>query len=53
MLEFIHHINLSEKCFKKFNDDTICQTPRFHYTDLRTIFETIERIRGFLILEIS
>jgi hypothetical protein len=43
--------SFSEKCFKKFKDDVMCQTSRFHYTDLRSIFETEEQLRGFETLE--
>jgi hypothetical protein len=41
----------TEKCSKKFKDDVMCQTSRFHYADLRKIFETEEQQRGFGILE--
>ena len=39
----------SEKCLKKFKNDTMCQTSRFHYIDLRFIFETETQLRGYLI----
>ena len=44
--KYIRDVNiLFSKCF--FNEsDAVCQTTRFHYTDMRAIFETKEQEKG-------